>query len=172
MMFSAIEKMMGGGKEYQDFHAWLGSRKNNKTIEPELKPEITNIKRFHETMDVIFKKYNEEWGSVQKVKKFFVELPKNDQKDIIQGFKFHDAKLNPKNIKDIAKILYDIRNQFVHNAHLDEGFRNENNDAPVLSICPDCPTITIPMTKIEDIFKRGVLEHYKKLNESRKLNSF
>lgn len=243
MMFSAIEKIMSGVNEYIDLKGWLVSAENKDKYKKYLPLTESNI---NSRLEKIYNKYNEEWGSIRKVRKFFNEIPENDKTELIKGFKFwrlegdsqvqfninrkdkkdeyrpsdeiideikkefEERKLNvpdflyndtilsdfdlhllriatyhkedktgkyriekneneiiisvkelyPKSIREVAEILYKIRNQFVHNAKLDSVFKKEEADTPTISIDPKHPTIAIPITKIEDIFKRGVLKHY------------
>ena len=102
-IFSLIESLQGD--EFIDFYSFLVRRKSNVTF------PINNKKE----LDQWYRKYKQEFGSIQQAIKFFKSLSSQKKADLIKNLEVKDTK---PSIENLSKYLYNLRSKFVHEAEL------------------------------------------------------
>ena len=144
-LFSLIESL--SGEKQIDFYQWL-SAKSRRAIFPinycELETEYKNYKKLY--------------GANRKALEFFNSLPSDQRKKLISGFTFGE---NETTIELIAKYLYNLRSQFVHNGQ----FILELGKGGHLDLDLE-PSVTVwfDMRKLMDVFEVGVINHFSREN--------
>lgn len=101
-IFSFIEDLYTD-EEHKDFYSWLKSIK-------------TKIINSESELDILYKRYLSIHGSTQKAVRFFESLDNKTKENIANCFRVKGY--DKKDFTYLAKLLYQIRNDFVHGAKL------------------------------------------------------
>jgi len=111
-IFSLIEAL-DTPSAYVDFYQWL--HRNKKEIEDSPETQLFSL------LDGAYKRYKSEHGATNAAVLFFSRLDQEDQEFIQKSLKI---KGKQRSLKQLSQFLYDIRSQFVHQAHLVLNFGN------------------------------------------------
>lgn len=145
-IFSLIESL--SEKKNIDFHEYLVRNKSQVKF-PINKKEL----------DEHYKKYKDEFGSTRSCIAFFTALSPDRQHDLISKMKVRGNKAAERSIGDLAKDLYQMRSNFVHEVKL------------VLPICKGTfvsrlgNKLIVCNLSIEDVmrfFEEGLLIYFRK----------
>lgn len=105
-IFSLIEAL-DSPATHVDFYRWLQRKKNDI--------EINFGKTVMSVLNEAYKDYKSEHGATQAAVRFFSRLDPADQEFIQKSLEIRGKQ---RSLKQLAQLLYDIRSQFVHQAHL------------------------------------------------------
>jgi hypothetical protein len=144
-IFSLIEALDSPGA-YVDFYHWLQRNKN--------KIEMNFAKTVIAVLDEAYKQYKSENGATQAAVLFFSRLDQADQEFIQKRIEIRGKQ---RSLKQLAQLLYDIRSQFVHQAHLVLNFGNK------ISVGRQRGQIIINNLSIKDLcmlFEHGFLKRF------------
>ncbi len=144
-LFSLIEALDFPGA-YVDFYQWLN--RNKKEIEDD--PEA----QFFSLLDDAYKKYKSEYGANNAAVLFFSRLDQEDQEFIQKSLRI---KGKQRSLKQLAQFLYDIRSQFVHQAHL---VLNFGDTISVGRQKGKIITSNMSITDICSLFEHGFLKRF------------
>jgi hypothetical protein len=117
-IFSLVESLYVGEK-FIDFYDYLIKNKNNVFYPISSRGNL----------NAVYDAYKKDYGAVRNAVKFFNGLDKRDKDKIIKKLRINDKE---SSITDLAKLLYQIRSDFVHSAKLVLGF-GENIGVPLFS---------------------------------------
>lgn len=138
-IFSLIESLQGN--EFIDFYSFLVRRKSNLTFPIKDKKEL----------DQWYRKYKQEFGSIQQAIKFFKSLSSQKKADLIKNLEVKDTK---PSIENLSKYLYNLRSKFVHEAELIvnmSGRTTISRHGQKFVICK------ISLRKLMEIFEEGFI---------------
>lgn len=155
-LFSLIEALDSPGA-HVDFYHWL--HRNKKEIEDVLETQLFSV------LDDAYKKYKSEHGATNAAVLFFSRLDREDQEFIQERLKIRSKQ---RSLKQLAQFLYDIRSQFVHQAHLVLNFGN------AISVGRQKGKITTSNMSIKDLcslFEHGFLKRFGYQGRTQPVNS-
>jgi hypothetical protein len=101
-------------------------------------------------LDVLYEQYKGEFGVRHKMVSFFLRLDDSSKREIESWIKVKGQSLA---IEQLARLLYDIRSKFVHEARIIV----ELSGVKTISARHLDRAITLPLEQIERMFERGVL---------------
>jgi len=145
-IFAFIENLYTD-KEYKEFYSWLESKK-------------TNIKfpiKDKEELDVLHKQYLSTHGSTQKAIRFFESLDNKTKKCITDNFQIIGNSNDTESFIYLSKLLYQIRNNFVHNAEIISQF---NTGVTIHTIGGKLIKNNLDFEKMKMIFENGFLRFF------------
>lgn len=102
----AFIEVLYGQHQYIDFFQWLNTRSRNTEVFP-----INDSQK----LQILYSQYKEEYGASRKAERFLSSLDSKAQSFLSARITI-DGKYEP--IKELAKLLYDIRSEFVHSCRL------------------------------------------------------
>jgi hypothetical protein len=130
--------------EYQDFYEWLALRAKAGGV------NIAGAKDLHQIHELYLKQH----GLTQKVVRFFAGLPERAQKEILGDLKVAGAE---KSIAQLARVLYDLRSKFVHQADLvlevGDGIMISHRDKKII-------VSALTLEQLQKIFEIGTLTFF------------
>jgi len=138
-IFSLIESLQRN--ESIDFYSFLVRRKSNVTFPIEDKKQLNQW----------YRKYKQEFGSIQQAIKFFKSLSSQKKADLIKNLEVKDTK---PSIENLSKYLYNLRSKFVHEAELIvnmSGRTTISRHGQKFVICK------ISLRKLMEIFEEGLI---------------
>ena len=138
-IFSLIESLQGN--EFIDFYSFLVRRKSNVTFPIKDKNELEQW----------YRKYKQEFGSIQQAIKFFKSLSSQKKADLIKNLEVKDTK---PSIENLSKYLYNLRSKFVHETELIvnmSGRTTISKHGQKFVICK------ISLRKLMEIFEEGFI---------------
>jgi hypothetical protein len=142
-IMSLIEAMFADD-EHVDFYQWLTMKERRKKIFPIADPSA---------LESLYREYKLKYGS-RKVIRFFCDLDEGARKFLANRIKIDD---HHKPAEVIAKKLYIIRSEFVHQARLILEF----NDGLMLSRREgNVMYSTLSMKDLQLLFEHGILHHF------------
>ncbi|GAH22316.1 unnamed protein product [marine sediment metagenome] len=107
-IFSLIEDLYTE-EEYKDFYSWLRSKETGIKFPIEDK----------NMLDILHEKYLDTHGSTQKAVRFFELLDDETKKYTTDKLMIRkNGEIQPPLFVELAKLLYQIRNDFIHKAKL------------------------------------------------------
>ena len=120
--------------------------------------KIKDVKKFKED-------YFSKYGTNKKIISYFEKyISKDDAAEVIKGIKVYSAQTdNFKSLKDLnelAKLLYQMRNDFVHRAEM-RNFCPKNVDFALLKVGKEYYDVFINIDSILRIFERSFVEYWK-----------
>jgi len=141
--------------DWLDFYRWLSRSSKKMKVFP---IEDQNA------LDNLYEQYNSEYGVIRNTVKFFKALEIDEQnflKTKLARFSVNDGKVSEieSTISDIAKLLYDIRSQFMHRAKLIVEF----DDIPSITINRKQIkpfTSTLTLSQLMRVFEIGFIRHF------------
>lgn len=142
-IFSLIESLYVGDK-FVEFYDYLMDKKN-KAYYP-----ISST----DDLRKVFDNYKKDYGAVKNAVKFFNGLDKRDRYRIISKFEVENRK---SSVTDLAKLLYQIRSDFIHNAKLVLGF---GDDISIGRIGKKVVANRLHIRDLMIIFEHGLLRHF------------
>jgi hypothetical protein len=104
-LFALVEALEVSSK-HVDFFKWLQLEAPTKTI-------CANA-HLVKTLEPLYRDYKAKYGSIHAAVTFFSRLDAPDQSLIQERLQIHKKEMS---IKKLAQMLYEIRSQFVHEAH-------------------------------------------------------
>lgn len=115
------------------------------------------------------KKYYEKYGATKKVLKYFEDfVSKEDTMEILEGIKLIDKatseKSSLKDLEQFAKFLYQMRNDFVHNANM-RNFCPEDCFASLLMIGKNIYDVRVPASSILNVFEKSFVTFWQRKYE-------
>jgi hypothetical protein len=142
--------------EWLDFHHWL-SKSHNANIFP-IKDQAT--------LEELYNQYNSEYGAIRNTIKFFKTLEIDEQEFLakrlvrlrLDGSDNRRVIEIESTISDFAKLLYDVRSEFVHQAKLIVEFGNvgaisvNRNSKPFKS--------NLSVEDLMRVFEVGFIRHF------------
>jgi len=160
VLFSIIEKLYEN-ERFIDFYTWLDSGK----VERERK-------RSHKKIADVIKKLKEQWrieyGVSEKFRRFSRECLIDEDKNFILGYftvtNSNNKKSITKSIDEVSGIIINLRNAFIHSAHIVDVFLS-NGETTFTSIfsTKDNKIVdtSISFEKLIDLFKRGFIKYFR-----------
>lgn len=158
-IFSFIEALYTKD-EYQEFYSWL----KNQTTFP-----IATTK----ALDDSYKAYNEIHGSTRKAIRFFNSLDNETKKHVQEKVKVSNGRKSFSCIdENFARLFYEIRNKFIHNADLVVQFENVSKEEKLVQngVKYEVPILfpmgnkeilsTLTFDDIKCIFEKGFLIYF------------
>lgn len=139
-LFSLIEALYSKDT-FLDFYTFLTRKKVGFPIKNK------------EELGSIYERYKKEWGSIQKAVKFF-SLLDNEHKDIIVSKLKVEGR--DKSILYLAKLLYRIRSEFVHQARLITEF----SGVTTLGRRGKRLMTDLSIEDMQAVFEYGLLRHF------------
>ncbi len=139
-----------------DFYQWLRKKAKNKEI------KAFPIENQNE-LDELYKQYKSEFGAISSAVKFFKALEEREQEFLqrkLGRLKNDQGKFfkTESTITELAKLLYDVRSEFVHSAKLIPAF----SDSPsVIANHRSGPfTSSLTLNQLMHIFEIGFMRHF------------
>lgn len=142
-IFSLIESL--NDQKFIDFFTYLIRRKSNVEFPIRDKAELEKY----------YRKYKNEFGSIQQSIRFFKSLNRKRQETLIHKLEVKDIK---PTIENLSKYLYGLRSKFVHEAKLIVNISGRT------TIGRNGDKITICKLSIKDLmqfFEEGLVTHFK-----------
>jgi hypothetical protein len=122
-----------------------------KKFYPWLRQSATFPIQDQQHLDQLHKQYKTQFGLMHKIVSFFQRLDDSSKREIESAIKVGGQ---PLAIDKLAKTLYDVRSQFLHDARLIVDL----SGMPTWSMqSGKLREITLPLEQVERIFERGVL---------------
>lgn len=153
VMSSLIESLLAN-YSHKEFIDWYNINQNNI-------PSCQDKIEMANQINCLWNEYKKEHGAHKKFRNFFEQkLNEEEQNNLLSGFSRFDYR--EIKIDDIARWLYQMRSDFVHNASLVILPEiNKTKDIELWHIVNGIPlTITININLILDIFEKGFLRHF------------
>ena len=144
-IFSLIEAL-DSPATHGDFYQWLQRNKNDI--------EMNFGKTVMAVLNEAYKDYKSEHGATQAAVRFFSRLDPVDQEFIQKRL---EIRAKQRSLKQLAQLLYDIRSQFVHRAHIVVNFGKET------CVGRQNGQVMINKLSMEDLcmlFERGFLKRF------------
>jgi hypothetical protein len=133
----ALIEAVESSVSFKDFYAWL-SELGAFPIQDQ------------QALDALYEHYKSQFGLMHKMVSFFLKLDGSSKQEIESWIK---VKGQPLAIDKLAKTLYDIRSQFVHQARLIVDLSGMRT----ISAQHLEREITLRLEQVQRIFERGVL---------------
>lgn len=143
-IFSLIEALETP-PEYKDFYKWIQSKKDAKL--PLNKKPIS-------VFDDMYKEYKKYYGSVQAAVRFFDRLDREDQAYIENKMKINGTN---SSVKQLSKLLYDMRSKFAHEARFILGFGSATS---IGTHNENVLTNKLTMDDLRMLFEHGFLKRF------------
>ncbi|MBU2495488.1 MAG: hypothetical protein KJ935_03175 [Candidatus Omnitrophica bacterium] len=140
---SLIESLRN--QKYRDFYSFLISRKSN------IKFPIKN----RNELECWYRKYKEEFGSIQQFIGFFKFLSSSAQKTLIQRLEIEHTD---PTIENLSRYLYELRSMFIHKAELIlnmSGITTISGKRNKIVICK------LSITDLMNFFEEGLVAYFK-----------
>ena len=102
----------------------------------------------------VFSTYKEDYGAVKNAVKFFNGLDERDRYKIMSDFEITNEK---SSVTDLAKLLYQIRSDFIHNAKFILGF---GDDISIEHVGKRVVTNRLRIRDLTIFFEHGLLCHF------------
>jgi hypothetical protein len=153
-LISIIEAMFSPD-EWLDFYRWLRKPSNVGVFPIE----------DHLALDRLYERYNSEYGAIRSAVRFFkaLELPEQEfLKSKLTRLRLDQDKLKASEIEstisELAKLLYNVRSEFMHKARLIVEF----GDIPAITANREGkPFISnLSLNSLMRIFESGLLRHF------------
>lgn len=155
---SIIESIMSEIK-YKDFKSWYDSEFKKSKVDESFE-KITIDKK----INFLWNEYLKKYGATKKVEKFFDIYIKEENKDIllasIEKYNNVSKKFEKfKNIKSVAKLLYQMRSDFVHSARM-RGFNPKWSIGLATKIGENYYDLKLQTRKFVDVFEQAFIEYF------------
>jgi hypothetical protein len=145
-IFSLIESLRE--KEFIDFYSFLMRRKANVSFPIKDKQEL----------DQWYRKYKQEYGSIQQSVQFFKSLIPQKKAYLIKNLEIRNVK---PTIENLSKYLYDVRSRFVHEAQL----INMSGNTTISKYGEKTVICRLSLKKLMEFFEEGLINYFEKHND-------
>jgi hypothetical protein len=142
----ALVEALEVANEHKDFYQWL----EKETLVSEIDPNLGLIR----TLEPLYAKYKTEYGSRQAAVHFFSRLDDQDQQFIQSRLQLRGKT---PSVQKLARILYDMRSKFVHEAQFVLGFGHLPS---IVSHDKDIITNKMTISDLCTLFERGFLKRF------------
>lgn len=157
IMSSMIESLMSS-EEFLEFEAWYFKECSSET------KKNAEQRNFNNAIKLLWQKYKSRHGAYRKFKKFFESfLSKDEQQKLLNGFSSVDDEAMKIDVDQVAKWLYQMRSNFVHNAeHVNLAEQNPYYDDQFVAdiVGGDSIITSINIDSILSIFEKGFLRYF------------
>lgn len=148
-MTSLIEAMMSE-TEFKDVFEYFDFINPNKNT-------INDFNKFK-------KEYLEQYGATKKIREYFNNFVSKEEAELlIKKIQVWDNKIgdfkNLKNTDDLAKLLYQMRNDFVHCAEM-RFFCSTKNTISLLEIGKKCYSVEVNIFEILNLFEKSYVKYW------------
>lgn len=140
-LFSLIESL--NNSKHMDFFSFLMKKKTNIEFPIKNKKELESY----------YRKYKEEYGSIQQSVTFFKSL--EGQENLMKKIKVIGRELS---VEDLSKYLYELRSKFVHEAKL---VLNMSCTTHISKKGNDIIVCKLSINDLMTFFEEGLLCHFK-----------
>jgi len=141
-IFSLIESL--SKEKHMDFHQFIVSHKSK------VKFPIDRV-----MLDKIYENYKNEFGSVKRCISFFKALRTDRQKDLVSRFNVSESTAS---IENLAKYLYELRSNFIHEAELVHHMSDVTSFSVVKGHSVIC---SLSITDAMLFFEEGLIEYFR-----------
>lgn len=155
-LISIIEAMFSKD-DWLDFYEWLRRSNKKKGVFPINDPNA---------LETLYKEYNLEYGAIKNAMKFFESLNDEEQEFLkTKVVRLSRSKRKATEIEStttqLARLLYDRRSKFMHNAELFLDFTDRpliNTNYKSKKAEPYASTLTL--NQFMRVFERGFIRHF------------
>jgi hypothetical protein len=142
-LVSLIEALYGQGK-YLDFYEWIRKQ-----------PDSTVFPIGHAAqLEKLYAKYKQDYGVTHKIVLFFKSLDADSQEVLRKKLKL---KRNEEPVEALAKLLYQIRSEFLHKAKLILEF---GQTTTISTRKGKIVQSDLTLNNLQSLFERGLLLHF------------